>query len=123
MDGTRDLAGGCVRTALRFQRAALAIQLAGAIAHHAVFIDERTRHSIDFLPLPEFLPNRTDVAVAFAVIGEVVARESTVGALGFIEHRDMRLNPALVHQPGKVLGRTVTGVRRQPLGPKTEALL
>jgi hypothetical protein len=78
---------------------------------------------MDFLPLPEFLPSRADIAVAFAVIGEVVARESTVGALGFVEHRDMRLNPALVHQPGEVLGRTVTGVCRQPLRPQAKALL
>src|SRR5207248_4914064 len=44
VDGARDLAGGCLRTALRFQGTRLAIQLAGAIAHHAVLIDERARH-------------------------------------------------------------------------------
>jgi hypothetical protein len=34
------------------------------------------------LPLPEFVAGRADVAVAFVVIGEVVARESVVGMLG-----------------------------------------
>ena len=33
MDGARDLAGGYIRAALRFQGTRLAIQLAGAIAH------------------------------------------------------------------------------------------
>src|SRR5215469_8204607 len=75
MDGARDLPDGRIWTALRLQRTALAIQLAGAIAHHAVFIDERARHPIGLLPLPEFFPGRADVAVALVVIGEVVARE------------------------------------------------
>src|SRR4051812_19145457 len=70
MDGARDLAGGFLRTALRFQGTRLAIQLAGAIAHHAVLIDKRARHSIDFLALPEFLPGRADIAVALVVIGK-----------------------------------------------------
>src|SRR5438270_7818110 len=86
MDGAQDFTGGRIRTAPRLQRTALAIQLAGAIAHHAVLIDERARHSIDFLALPEFLPGRADIAVAFAVIGEVITREGPIGALGFIEH-------------------------------------
>src|SRR5205823_8976323 len=91
VDGARDLAGGCLRTALRFQGTSLAIQLAGAIAHHAVLIDERARHSVDFLALPEFLPGRADIAVALVVVGKRVAREGAVGALRFVEDRDVRL--------------------------------
>src|ERR1700739_1185907 len=97
MDGTRDLAGGVVRTALRLQRTTLAIQLAGAIAHHAVPIDERGRHSIDFLPLPEFLPGRADVTVAFVFIGKVVTREGAIAALGVVEHRNVRLDPLFMY--------------------------
>src|SRR5215471_15902787 len=123
MDGAQDLAGGRVRTALRLQRTALAIQLAGAIAHHPVLVDKRSRHSIDFVALPELLPGRADVAVALMVIGEVVAREGAVGALRFVEHRNVRLDTALMHQPGEVLGRTIGGVGRQPLRPQTELLL
>src|SRR5207237_7345956 len=78
MYGARDLAGGCLRTALRFQGTRLAIRLAGAIAHHAVLIDERARHSIDFLALPEFLSGRADIAVALVVIGNRVAWEGAV---------------------------------------------
>src|SRR5947209_17353175 len=122
MDGAQDLTGGRIRTAPRLQRTALAIQLAGAITHHAVLIDERPRHSIDFLALPEFLPGRADVTVALVVVDEVVARVGAVGALGFIEHRNVRLDTALMHQPGEVLGRTVGGVGRQPLRPQAEAL-
>src|SRR5437763_8849278 len=104
MDGARDLAGGCLRTALRFQGTRLAIQLAGAIAHHAVLIDKRARHSIDFLALPEFLPGRADIAVALVVIGKVLAREGAVGMLGFVEHGDVRLDPLLIDQPVQHLG-------------------
>src|SRR5258706_16215424 len=111
------LRAGRVRTAPRLQRTTLAIQLAGAIAHHPVLIDERAWHSIDFLALPEFLPGRADVAVAFVVVGEVVAREGAVAALGVVEHRNVRCDPLFMYQPSKVLGRTVCGVGRQPLGP------
>src|SRR5205085_1246211 len=90
---------------------------------HAVLIDERTRHPINFLSLPEFLAGRADVAVAFVVIDKVVTRERAVGALGFIEDRDVRLDPPLLHQPSEILGRAVAGIARQPLGPQAEALL
>ena len=110
MDGARDLAGGRVRTALRLQGTVLAIQLAGAIAHHAVAIDEGAQHAIDLLPLPEFLPGRADVAVAFVVIGEVVTREGAVGMLGFVEHWDVRLDTAIVHEPVQHLGRAIGAV-------------
>src|SRR5437773_7413952 len=99
MDGARDLTSGRVRTTPRLQRTALAIQLDGAIAHHAVLIDERARHSIDFLALPELLPGRADIAVALAVICKVVAREGAVAALGFVEHRNVWLDPLLLNQP------------------------
>src|SRR5271155_5230291 len=99
MDGAQKLAGGRVGTALRLQRTGLAIQLAGAVARHAVLVDERAWHSIDFLALPEFLAGRADIAVAFVVIGKVVTREGAVGALGFVEHRNVWLDPLLMHQP------------------------
>jgi hypothetical protein len=35
----------------------------------------------------------------------------------------MRLDTALMHQPGEVFGRSVGGVGRQPLRPQAEALL
>src|SRR5712672_315816 len=123
VDGARNLPGGRLRTAPLLQRTALAIEFAGAISHHAVLIDERTRHPIDFLSLPEFLAGRADVAVAFVVIDKVVTRERAVGALGFVEDRDVRLDPPLLHQPSEILGRAVAGIAREPLGPQAEALL
>src|SRR5580658_10418331 len=123
MDGAQDLAGGRVRTAPRLQRTALAIQLAGTIAHHAILIDERARRPIDFSALPEFLPGRAGVTVAFVVIVEVVTREGAVAALGVVEHRNVRLDPFFMHQPGKVLRRAVGGISREPLRPQAEALL
>src|SRR5215470_10181821 len=82
MDGAHNLSGGRVRTALRFQGTTLAIQLARAIAYHAVPINEGARHSIDPLPLPEFLSGWADVAVALVIVGEFVAREGAVGMPG-----------------------------------------
>jgi hypothetical protein len=69
------------------------------IAHHAVLIDERARHSIDFLTLPELLPGGTDVAVSLVVISKVIAREGAIAAVGFVEDRDVRLDPVLIDQP------------------------
>ena len=43
--------------------------------------------------------------------------------LGFVEHRDVRLDPALMHQPGEVLGRAIGGIGRQPFGIEAEAIL
>src|SRR5437763_11400051 len=97
--------------------------LLARLAHHAVLIDERRRHSIDFSPLPEFLPGGAEIAIALLIVGEVVTREGAIGALRFVEHRDVRLDPALMHQPSEVLGRTVACVTRQSLGPETEVLL
>src|SRR5215469_8878908 len=109
MDRARDLAGRGVWTALRLQCTALTIQFAGAIAHHAVRIDERTRHSIDFLSLPEFLPGRADLAVAFMIVGKLVTREGAIAALGFVEHRNVRLDALLVNQPVEHLGGSLSG--------------
>jgi hypothetical protein len=93
MDRAQDLAGGHVGTAPQLQRTAIAVQLAGAIAHHAVLIDERTRQSVNLLALPEFLPGRADIAIALVVIGEIVARVGAISALEVVEHRDVRLDP------------------------------
>ena len=41
------------------------------------------------------------------IVGELGPAECAVASLGLIEDRDVRLDPALVHQPGEVLGRAV----------------
>src|ERR1044071_6598312 len=94
MDRARNLSSGYVRTAPGLWRTDRAIQLAGMIAHHAVLIDERARHSIDFLTLPELLPGGTDLAVSLVVISKVIAREGAIAGVGFGQGRDVRFNPA-----------------------------
>jgi hypothetical protein len=71
----------------------------------------------------ELLPARADVEIAGVVIGEVGAAEGAVAALGFVEDRDMRLDPALMHQPGEVLGRAVGAIGGEPNRPEAEAFL
>ena len=69
-----------------------------------------TLGSIGLLARSQLLPARAGVEIAGVVIGEVGAAEGAVAALGFVEHRDMRLDPALMHQPGEVLGRAIGAV-------------
>ncbi|PAV72878.1 hypothetical protein WR25_24560 [Diploscapter pachys] len=57
------------------------------------------------------------------VVGEGIAFERAVAARGLVEHRDMRMDVALVDQPGQHLRRAVSGVGGQPLGPDAEAAL
>lgn len=57
------------------------------------------------------------------VVGEVGAAEGAVAALGFVEHRDMRLDPTLMDQPGEVLDRAMGAVGGEPRGPEAKALL
>jgi hypothetical protein len=48
------------------------------------------------------------------------SREGAVGALGLVEHRDVRLDPTIVDQP--VEHRPIGGVADQPGGIEIEAL-
>ncbi len=65
--------------------------------------------------LSQLLPGRADIGIAFLIIGEVGAREGPIGALRLVEHRDVRLDPALVDQPGEHLGQamSVSAARRE----------
>ena len=47
----------------------------------------------------EGFARRAAVGVSGVIVGEVVAREGAVGALGFVEHRNVQLDPAIVHEP------------------------
>ena len=70
VDRAGDLAGGCVGTAPRLQRAGVAVMLAGAVAHHPIRIDQRRRRPVDLLTLPQWLAGRASVDVGFRVVGE-----------------------------------------------------
>ena len=106
-----------------FKCAGVAVELAGAVAHQAVLVDERARHPIGLLALPEFLAARAGVEIAAVVVGEVGPLEGAVAALGLVEDRDVRLDPALMHQPGEHLGRAIGAVGGQPLRLEAEAIL
>ena len=123
VDRAQDLAGRRVRAAARLESAGVAVELAGAVAHQPVLIDERARHPVDLLALPQLLAARTGVEIAPVVVGEVGPLEGAVAPLGLVEDRDVRLDPALVHQPGEHLGRAIGAVGGQPLRIEAEAIL
>src|SRR5436189_5271428 len=51
----------------------------------------------DWRPKPvHFIGGRS---VALVVIGKVLARQGAVGMLGFVEYRDVRLDPLLINYP------------------------
>src|SRR5260221_13763537 len=116
MDGARDLARWGVRAALGFQRAGVAVKLAGAVEHRVVLRHTEPWCGERAAMFSELLPRRADVDVAILVVVEVSAGEGPVLALGLVEHRDVRFDTLLVDQPGEHLGRAVTGVGRQARG-------
>jgi hypothetical protein len=70
----------------------------------------------------ERFAGRATVSVTGMIVVEVLARESTVSALGFVERWDVRLYPAVMDEPVQHLGRAVGAVPNQPGGAETEAL-
>jgi len=123
MDRAQDLASRRVGAALRRQRTGIAVELAGAVAHEALGIDALATKAEAPAILVKLLPARAGVEIAGVVVAEVGAAEGAVAALGFVGHRDMRLDPALVHQPGEVLGRAIGTVGGELGRPEAEALL
>jgi len=110
VDRAQDFASRRVGRALRLQRASVAVELAGAVAPEAFGVDTVATNAEGASILAKLLPARAGVEIAGVVIGEVGAAEGAVAALRFVEDRDVRLDPALMHQPGEVLGRAVGAV-------------
>ena len=108
---------------MRLERTGVAVDLAGAVAHHPVLIDERPQRPIDLLALPKLLAGRAGVGIGLMIVGELGPAECAVASLRLIEDRDVRLDPALVHQPGEVLGRAVGTVGGEPCRPEPEPIL
>ena len=121
MHGSQDLAGGSLGAAARLEGTGLAVELAGAVAHHAVLVRQGSLEGL--LARPERLAGGADVRVGLVVEGEVGSLERAVLPLGFVDDRDVGLDPTLVDEPGQVLGRAVGGVGGQALGPEAEAFL
>src|SRR3954453_4292500 len=58
----------------------------------------------------------------FQVIGEVLAFEGSVATCRLVEHRDVRLDPALRNEPAAHLGRSIGAIGSQLLRIKAKAL-
>src|SRR5207253_3063632 len=109
-DRAQELAGPSVGAAPGLQRADVAVMLARPIAEQVVLRHSGPRRRESSAIVLEDLSGRAAVGVALVVVGEVLAREGAVGALGLVEHRDVRLYPAIIHQPVQHLGRAIAGI-------------
>src|SRR5204862_4152042 len=91
--------GPMTGAAVRLQGTRLAVALAGPVAYRVVFHHAGPRGRELPTIMLECLPGWAAVGVTGVVVSEVFAREGPVGALGFVEHWDMRLDPALMDKP------------------------
>src|SRR5262252_9490281 len=73
--------------------------LAGAVAQRVVLHHANPRDSELPAVALKGLSSRTSVAVSSMIVDEILARKGVVGAFGFVEHRDVRLDPAVIHKP------------------------
>ncbi len=85
-----DLASRFLRTALGFQRAGLAVDLARAI-HDGVGLGDAGALVLELSEVtPQRLARRTDVAVGLGLPPELRATDLPRFALGFVVHRNVR---------------------------------
>src|SRR5439155_11366376 len=91
MDVARDLARWVFRTALRFEWAYIAVELAGAIQKRLALMYGAA--------CPKLLSAGAVVNVARRVISKVATREGAVVPLRFVEHRNMGRDAVLLDQP------------------------
>src|SRR5215469_8470148 len=97
--------------------------LAGAIAQRVVLHHANPRDSELPAVALKGLSSRTSVAVSGMIVDKILARKGVVRAFGFVEHRDVRLDPAVVHEPVQHLGRAVPGISNQPFRPQVKAVV
>ncbi|KRQ96311.1 hypothetical protein CQ10_31160 [Bradyrhizobium valentinum] len=91
MDVARDLARWVFRTALWFEWAYIAVELAGAIQKRLAFMYGAA--------CPKLLAAGAMIDVVGPVILKVAAREGAVIPLRFVEHGDMWRDALLLDQP------------------------
>src|ERR1700710_2272402 len=115
MDVAWDLARWVFRTALRFERAYVAVELAGAIQKRLALMHGPAR--------PKLLTARAVVDVGGRVISKVAARERAIVSLRLVEHRNMWRDALLLDQPVQHRSRPVGGIADKPLRLETKALL
>src|SRR6185437_833725 len=122
VDVARDLAGWGVGTALGLEHTAITIALTGPVDAGTVLGDAGSRRGIGAMELDQQLALGTGVAILLGIEGEVGSGEGAVGAVGLVEHRDVRSNAALLDQEGEVLGRAIGAVGGKALRLEAEAL-
>ena len=105
MDVARDLARWFLWTALRFERAYIAVELAGTIQKRLALVHGAAR--------PEPLSARAVVDVVGRIISKVAAREGAIIPLRLVEHGDMWRDTLLLDQPVQHRSRPVSGIRRR----------
>src|ERR1700712_836599 len=115
MDVARDLARWFFWTALRFERAYIAIELACTIQNRLALVHGAARS--------EPLSSRAVVDVAGRIISKVAAREGAIIPLRLVEHRDMWRDALLLDQPVQHRSCTVSGIADRPLRLEAKAPL
>src|SRR5215207_4784971 len=116
----------CVQNGWRaalLEAAGVAVELARAVAHQAVLINERAWFAIHLPSLPQALAARADVAVIGMIVDEVGSFERSVASRRLVEHGDVRLDALLLDEPSEVGRIAIASVGCQALGPEPEARL
>src|ERR1700712_3861259 len=111
----RDLARWFFWTALRFERAYIAVELACTIQNRLALVHGAARS--------EPLSSRAVVDVAGRIISKVAAREGAIVPLRLVEHRDMWRDALLLDQPVQHRSGSVSGIADKPLRLEAKALL
>src|ERR1700744_5761172 len=108
MDVARDLACWFLWTALQFERAYVAIELACTIQKGLALVHGAAR--------PKLLTTWAVIDVADRVILKVTPREGAIIPLRFIEHRNMWRDAFLLDQPVQHRSGSVSGISDKSLG-------
>src|SRR5262249_33448220 len=86
MDRAQNLARRCIGAAARLQWAWPAVVRAGPVTDQIVIWHTGPWRRKPSAVVLEGFPGRATVSVTGVIVGELVAREGSVGALGFVEH-------------------------------------
>src|SRR6516164_10503256 len=115
INATEKFAGYVLGAALALQRADVAIALASGVKAQVIVPDSASRG--------EKLASRTGVNVARFIIGEVLAREDAVFALGRVDNWNMGRDLLFVDEPMKVWRGSIRRIGSEPFRLQTKTSL